>query len=177
MPGTSYIIILMLMNIKNNLVLRACYYPLSYIEGILKTYISVIIFGLIAVLVIGTELENVLIGILAITPGVGLGKGGNFKVDMNGVFLFFLVWGAIFTVFSEVINRFAEIKISFESKTLLLFGLALHSVSLLVFSFRFNFSFAVLFIGVCFSTFLLSMFFLRKIYLYKEAIYKLQENS
>lgn len=158
---------LVLKIIGKNLILRTLLLALSYFEGIIKTYVVVIVFGLIATLVIGTGLEGILVKVLSVTPGVGLGKQGNFSVDPNNIMIFFLVWGAIVSLISGIIKRYTAIKISLGNKALLLFGLTLHLVSLLIFSVRFGFNFSIVFIGILFITYLLSMFFLRIIIFFK----------
>ncbi len=153
---------LVLKIIGKNLILRILLLALSYFEGIIKTYVVVIVFGLITALVIGTGLEGILLKVLAVTPGVGLGKQGNFSVDPNNIMIFFLVWGAIVSLISAVIKKYTAIKISFNYTALLLFGLVLHLVALLIFP--------LIFIGISLTTYLLSLFFLRIIIFFKRGV-------
>lgn len=157
-------------SIRSLLFFRAWYYLLSYFEGILKAYVSIIVFGQIAILVAGSPLENLFSRILSVTPGIGLGKEGVFSINSDNIIIFFLSLGLAFAVVSEIINRFAKIKINISFKSLLLFGLVLHLVSLLVFSLRVGFGFAAVFNGGLLITYILAIFFLRGISSYKRAI-------
>ncbi len=168
--------IIKIMRWINKLLLRGWFYFLSYLEGVLLTYVLVIIFGQIAVLVTGTRLEEMLIKILAITPGVGEGKNGSFAFDNRDIMVFFGTWGVIAMLISEVTHKWVKIKLGFSIKALLIFGLILHVVSLIVYFVRFGFSFAILFIGVLFLTYLLSIFFYSSINVFRDRMRKLLED-
>lgn len=155
---------------KNELFSKMFIFFLNYLGGILKSYIFVITFGLIMVMILGTDYERLFVRILGVTPGIGLGKSGNFSVDHNSIILFFFVWGAIFALITETINKITKVRIYIGKREYILFGIVLHSISFLVFSFRFGFSFATVFIGLVFTTFLLSGFFLSVINLYRESL-------
>lgn len=162
--------LLVLKIIGENLILRVLLLVLSYFEGIMKAYVVIVVFGLITASVIGTGLEEFFVKVLSVTPGIGLGKHGNFTVDPNNIMIFFLVWGAIVSLISGIIKRYIAIKISLGNKALLLFGLTLHLVSLLIFSVRFGFNFSIVFIGILFTTYLLSLSFLRIIIFFKRVV-------
>ena len=151
---------------------KALSYLLSYIGGNIKSYIFIIIFGLITAVVIDTNLESLFVRILSITPGIGLGKGGAFEVGRDGVLLFFLVWGLIFTVISEILKKITKIKRIFSYKHLLLFGLGLHLISFIIFGIRFNFGFSFMFVGLLFLGFLTSLLFLRILNVFKDLLNK-----
>jgi len=155
-----------------NVILNIFLFVLDYIGGIFKTFIFIIIFGFVTMLIVGTGLETPLVNLFSITPGIGLGKHGNFIVNQDNIMIFFLLWGGMVSLISNVIKKFTKIKIKFSGKELLLFGLALHVVFLIIFSIRFGFVFSIMFIGISLATYLLSLFFFQIINLVKQVLDK-----
>lgn len=150
--------ILLMSGMTKNLVLRIILFFLGYFESIVRTYVFVIIFGLVSVLVIGTGLEETFVKILALSPGIGLGKKGSFIVDSSSIMLFFLFWGTVVYLVSGILEKYTKIRIHFGERTLLAVGLILHIVSLYVLSIRFGFGFSAMFIGSLFVTYLFGLF-------------------
>ena len=145
-------------------------YLLRYMEGILKLFIFVIVFGLLTLIVTGTELEKLLVWMLSVTPGVGLGKAGNFSINQASIITFFAVWGIFFSLISEVANKLIKIRIDIKGKASLFITLVLVVVSLVVLTYRFGFSNAILLVGGLFLLFVLSYFFVRIINHFKEIL-------
>jgi hypothetical protein len=136
-------------------------YGIEYIKSFIKAYMLIIVFGLFVTIFAGTDLEQTFFKIISFTPGVGLGKYGNFDIDSNVIVKFFLFWGTTIFIISEVAKAIFKIKIRLEIRQTLLFGLVLHAVSLLVLSIRFGFGFSVVFVGALFTTYLFAFFWVK----------------
>ncbi len=178
MSGTSSIIdldkLIHMVGTIREILLQGVSFLLRYIGWILKTYILLIIFILSLFITVGTDFSKIFLSMFLITPGVGLGQGGDLEVDTQGFILFLIFWGTIFGLLSELVSRFSRITKFLTYKTLLILGFVLHIVFLIVFSQRIDLWFDVVFTSISFITFLVSIFFLKKINQLAEVIKKLR---
>jgi hypothetical protein len=130
---------------------------LGYFSGIMKSYLFVLVFGLVTFILVGTNLEDYFVKLMSVTPGVGLGKNGYFTISNDTVLTFFFVWGLVFTLVLEILKKFRKFDFTFINKLLLPFGVILHLISFVVFGMRFNYGFALVLVGFLFVTYLLGL--------------------
>lgn len=101
----------------------------TFFRGIFYSYLVIITFAHIAFLLVGTGFETILTFFLSITPGVGLGKNGTFRVNNDTVVTFFTFWGIVSGIVGSAIENLSKKNFSVEKSHIFQFVTLLHVIS------------------------------------------------
>ncbi|QQS39390.1 hypothetical protein IPM62_02140 [Candidatus Woesebacteria bacterium] len=130
-----------------------------YLEGIFTSLLFLILVGLTYVVLTGNEMENLILLWISFTPWLARELRNSYTFDATDLVAFLLVWGAVISVFSELVLRKTRLQ-KYIPIILFVFGTIFFPTTLIVLSLRFGIIFALLFLGVPFVIYTFCMLML-----------------